>query len=111
MSREILASFSTATTGQKLFTETRAAGVLTRRAVAVALSSTRLYAAVAGRIGARAGARYNLGYSMEQNLIDALQALIFYADLIAPDLPDNARADNFQIALDRAREALDKVAT
>ena len=47
---------------------------------------------------------------MEQNLIDALQALIFYADLIAPDLPDNASADNFQIALDRARMALDKVA-
>lgn len=43
-----------------------------------------------------------------QNLIDALQALIFYADLIAPDLPDTVRADNFQIALDRAREALDK---
>lgn len=39
---------------------------------------------------------------------NALQALIFYSDLIAPDLPDNARADNFQIALDRAREALDK---
>jgi hypothetical protein len=47
---------------------------------------------------------------MEQNLIDALHALVFYADLIAPDLPDTARADNFQIALDRAREALDKVA-
>lgn len=47
---------------------------------------------------------------MEQNLIDALQALIFYADRIAPDLPDNTRADNFQIALDRARMALDKVA-
>jgi len=43
-----------------------------------------------------------------QNLIDALQALIFYADLIAPDLPDTARADNFQISLDKAREALDK---
>jgi hypothetical protein len=48
---------------------------------------------------------------MSENLIDALQALIFYADLVAPDLPDNARADNFQIALDRARDALDKVAT
>jgi hypothetical protein len=48
---------------------------------------------------------------MSENLIDALQALIFYADLIAPDLPDTARADNFQIALDKAREALDKVAT
>ena len=48
---------------------------------------------------------------MDQNLIDALQALIFYSDLIAPGLPDNARADNFQIALDRARMALDKVAT
>jgi hypothetical protein len=43
-----------------------------------------------------------------QNLIDALQALIFYADLIAPDLPDTARADNFQISLDKARDALDK---
>ena len=46
---------------------------------------------------------------MSEDLINALQALIFYSDLIAPDLPDNARADNFQIALDRARLALDKV--
>lgn len=45
---------------------------------------------------------------MEQNLIDALQALIFYAGQVAPDLPDNARADNFQIALDRARMALER---
>ena len=43
-----------------------------------------------------------------QNLTDALPALIFYADLVAPDLPDTARADNFQIALDKARDALDK---
>jgi len=43
-----------------------------------------------------------------QNLIDALQALIFYADRIAPDLPDTALAENFQISLDKAREALDK---
>jgi hypothetical protein len=69
-------------------TETRAAGALMRPAAAAALFK---------------------GGTM-QNLIDALQALIFYADLIAPDLPDTARADNFQIALDRAREALDKVA-
>ena len=48
---------------------------------------------------------------MSEDLMNALQALIFYADLVAPDLPDNARADNFQIALDQAREALDKVAT
>ena len=47
---------------------------------------------------------------MSEELMNALQALIFYSDLIAPDLPDNARADNFQIALDRARMALDKVA-
>jgi hypothetical protein len=47
---------------------------------------------------------------MSENLIDALQALIFYSDLIAPDLPDNARADNFQIALDRARAALERAA-
>lgn len=45
-----------------------------------------------------------------QNLIDALQALIFYADLIAPDLPDTVRAENFQISLDKARDALDKAA-
>lgn len=43
-----------------------------------------------------------------QDLMDALHALVFYADLIAPDLPDDARADNFQIALDRARMALER---
>jgi hypothetical protein len=52
---------------------------------------------------------YLKGETMSEDLMNALQALIFYSDLIAPDLPDNARADNFQIALDRAREALDKV--
>ena len=46
MSRETLALFSTVKTGLARFTETRAAGVLTRRAVGVALSSTRLYAAL-----------------------------------------------------------------
>ena len=46
MSRAILALFFTATTGQKPFIETRAAGVLTHRAAGVALSSTRLYAAL-----------------------------------------------------------------
>jgi hypothetical protein len=53
---------------------------------------------------------YLKGETMSEDLMNALQALIFYSDLIAPDLPGNARADNFQIALDRAREALDKVA-
>jgi hypothetical protein len=48
---------------------------------------------------------------MSEDLMNALQALIFYSDLISPRLPDTALADNFQIALDRAREALDKVAT
>ncbi len=67
-------------------TGTRAAGASTRRAADVALFK---------------------GETM-QDLIDALQALIFYADRIAPDLPDTARADNFQIAIDRARQALDK---
>ena len=47
---------------------------------------------------------------MNEDLMNAMQALIFYSDLIAPDLPDNARADNFQIALDRAREALERAA-
>jgi hypothetical protein len=68
------------------FTGTRAAGASMRHAADVALFK---------------------GETM-QNLIDALQALIFYADLIAPDLPDTARADNFQISLDKARDALDK---
>ena len=45
---------------------------------------------------------------MNENLIDALQALIFYVDQISPDLPDNARADNLAIALDRARAALER---
>jgi hypothetical protein len=48
---------------------------------------------------------------MSEDLINALQALIFYSDIVASDLPDKARADNFQNALDRARMALDKVAT
>ena len=48
---------------------------------------------------------------MSEDLINALQALVFYVDLVAPDLPDNARVENLAIALDRAREALDKVAT
>jgi hypothetical protein len=48
---------------------------------------------------------------MSEDLMNALQALIFYVDLVAPDLPDNARVENLAIALDRAREALDKVAT
>ena len=69
------------------FTETGTGAAKTRRAVAAALFK---------------------GEIMEQNLIDALQALIFYADRIAPDLPDTALADNFQIALDRVRQALDK---
>jgi hypothetical protein len=47
---------------------------------------------------------------MSEDLINALQALIFYVDLVAPDLPDNARVENLAIALDRARDALDKVA-
>ena len=48
---------------------------------------------------------------MSEDLMNALQALIFYVDLVAPDLPDNARVENLAIALDRARMALDKVAT
>lgn len=48
---------------------------------------------------------------MNEDLMNALQALIFYVDLVAPDLPDNARTENLAIALDRARMALDKVAT
>ena len=45
-SRATLALFSTVKTGLARFTETRAAGVLTHRAAGVALSSTRLYAAL-----------------------------------------------------------------
>lgn len=73
-------------TVRRFSTETRAGAAKTRHVAAVALFK---------------------GETM-QDLIDALQALIFYADRIAPDLPDTALADNFQIALDRARQALDK---
>jgi hypothetical protein len=73
-------------TARLYFTGTVTAAVKTRRAAAAALFK---------------------GEMMEK-LIDALQALIFYGDLLAPDLPDTARADNFQIALDKARDALDK---
>ena len=45
---------------------------------------------------------------MSEELMNALQALIFYSDLIAPDLPDNARVENLAIALDRARAALER---
>ena len=48
---------------------------------------------------------------MSEDLMNALQALIFYVDQVAPDRPDNARVENLAIALDRARAALDKVAT
>jgi hypothetical protein len=47
---------------------------------------------------------------MSENLIDALQALIFYVDRVAPDLPDNASTENLAIALDRARAALERAA-
>tara|TARA_R110002126_G_scaffold31961_1_gene102139 strand:- start:649 stop:798 length:150 start_codon:yes stop_codon:yes gene_type:complete len=47
---------------------------------------------------------------MSENLIDALQALIFYVDQVSPDLPDNARVENLAIALDRARAALERAA-
>jgi hypothetical protein len=41
-----------------------------------------------------------------ETLREALEALIFYADQAAPDLPDTARIDGLAYALDRAREAL-----
>jgi hypothetical protein len=66
MNPATLASFSTVKTAPARSTVTRAAGAKTRRAAAVALSSTRPYAAVAGRIGARAGARYNLKVNYER---------------------------------------------
>ena len=66
MSRATLALFSTVTMARPFFTVTRAAGASMRHAADVALSSTRLYAAVAGRIGARAGARYNLRVKYER---------------------------------------------
>ncbi len=51
MSRATLALFSTVKTGLARFTVTRAAGVLTRRAVGVAQSSARLYAALVAVYG------------------------------------------------------------
>jgi len=41
-----------------------------------------------------------------ETLREALEALIFYADQAAPDLPDTARVENLAYALDRARDAL-----
>jgi len=41
-----------------------------------------------------------------ETLREALEALIFYADQAAPDLPDTARIEGLAYALDRAREAL-----
>jgi len=41
-----------------------------------------------------------------ETLREALEALIFYADQAAPDMPDTARIEGLAYALDRAREAL-----
>jgi hypothetical protein len=41
-----------------------------------------------------------------ETLREALEALIFYADQAAPDLPDTARVEGLAYALDRARDAL-----
>ena len=43
-----------------------------------------------------------------ETMREALQALIFYADQAAPDMPDTARVENLAYALDRAREALER---
>lgn len=77
MSRATLALFSTVKTGLARFTVTRAAGVLTRRAADAAPSSTRLYAAVAGRIWARAGARYNLRVKYERRFNERAASAYF----------------------------------
>ena len=39
------------------------------------------------------------------------EALIFYADQAAPDLPDTARIEGLAYAMDRARDALAREAT
>jgi hypothetical protein len=41
-----------------------------------------------------------------ETLREALEALIFYADQAAPDMPDTARVEGLAYAIDRAREAL-----
>ena len=43
-----------------------------------------------------------------ETMREALQALIFYADQAAPDMPDTARVESLAYALDRAREALER---
>jgi len=43
-----------------------------------------------------------------ETMREALEALIFYADQAAPDMPDTARVENLAYALDRAREALER---
>ena len=46
-----------------------------------------------------------------ETLREALEALIFYADQAAPDLPDTARVEGLAYAMDRARAALAREAT
>jgi len=46
-----------------------------------------------------------------ETLREALEALIFYADQAAPDMPDTARIEGLAYAMDRARDALAREAT
>ena len=46
-----------------------------------------------------------------ETLREALEALIFYADQAAPDLPDTVRIEGLAYAMDRARDALVREAT
>jgi hypothetical protein len=43
-----------------------------------------------------------------ETIREALEALIFYANQAAPDMPDTARIENLAYAMDRAREALER---
>ena len=43
-----------------------------------------------------------------ETLREALEALIFYADQAAPDMPDTDRIEHLAYAMDRAREALER---
>jgi hypothetical protein len=43
-----------------------------------------------------------------ETIREALEALIFYANQAAPDMPDTDRIENLAYAMDRAREALER---
>ena len=45
-------------------------------------------------------------HTKPETIREALEALIYYAEQAAPDLPDTARVENLAVSIELAREAL-----